>query len=84
MLIDSEPFRLVAARLRFEHRTYRTALTGIEPQGVFRRLMDRNLHSVYLPSEGVVMTTKLAEILGVKPGDTITVEVSFRTSVCSW
>ncbi|MGK7949055.1 MAG: ABC transporter permease [Xenococcaceae cyanobacterium] len=74
-VIDSEPFRLVPARLRFEHRTYRTALTGIEPQGEFRRLMDRNLHSVYLPSDGVVMTTKLAEILGVQPGDIITVEV---------
>ncbi len=74
-VIDFEPFRLVAARLRFEHRTYRTALTGIEPQGDFRRLMDRNLHSVYLPSDGVVMTTKLAEILNVKPGDIINVEV---------
>ena len=74
-VIDSEPFRLVSARLRFEHRTYRTALTGIQPQGELRRLMDKNLHSVYLPSDGVVMTTKLAEILGVKPGDILTVEV---------
>ena len=74
-VIDSEPFRLVPARLRFEHRTYRAALTGIEPQGELRRLMDKNLDSVYLPSDGVVMTTKLAEILGVKPGDVLTVEV---------
>ncbi|MGB5632047.1 MAG: FtsX-like permease family protein [Waterburya sp.] len=74
-VVDSEPFRLVPARLRFEHRTYRIALTGIEPQGKFRRLIDKNLNSVYLPSNGVVMTTKLAEILGVKPGDTLTVEV---------
>ena len=74
-VIDSEAFRLVPARLRFEHRTYRTALTGIEPQGEFRRLIDKNLHSVYLPSDGVIMTTKLAEILGVKPGDVLRVEV---------
>lgn len=74
-VIDSESFRMVPARLRFEHHTYRTALTGIEPQGQFRRLMDKNLHSVSLPSDGVVMTTKLAEILEVKPGDNITVEV---------
>ena len=74
-VIDSEPFRLVPARLRFEHHTYRTALIGIEPQGQLRRLMDKNLHSVYLPSNGVVMTTKLAEILGVQPGDILTVEV---------
>ena len=74
-VISSEPFRLVPARLRFEHRIYRTALTGIEPQGEFRRLMDKNLSTVYLPSNGLVLTTKLAEILGVQPGDLITVEV---------
>jgi putative ABC transport system permease protein len=74
-VIDSEPFRLVPVRLRFEHRTYRTALTGIEPQGELRRLINKNLYSVYLPSNGVVLTTKLAEILRVKPGDILTVEV---------
>ncbi|MDJ0651321.1 MAG: FtsX-like permease family protein [Xenococcaceae cyanobacterium MO_188.B19] len=74
-VIHSEPFRFVSARLRFEHRTYRTALTGIQPQGEFRRLMNKNAELVYLPSDGVVLTTKLAEILHVKPGDTLTVEV---------
>lgn len=74
-VIHSEPFRLVPARLRFEHRTYRTALTGINPQGEFRRLMDKNSALVNLPSNGVVLTTKLAEILHVKPGDTLTAEV---------
>jgi putative ABC transport system permease protein len=74
-VINSEPFRLVSTRLRFEHRTYRTALTGINPQGEFRRLMNKNSDLVYLPSDGVVLTTKLAEILHVKPGDILTVEV---------
>lgn len=74
-VIDSEAFRLVSARLRFQHRSYRTALTGLEPQGEFRRLMDQNLHSVLLPRDGLVLTTKLAEILAVKPGDLLTVEV---------
>ncbi|MBF2021447.1 MAG: FtsX-like permease family protein [Hydrococcus sp. C42_A2020_068] len=74
-VIRSEPFRLVPVRLRFEHRTYRTALTGIDPRGEFRSLIDKNLYSVYLPADGVVLTAKLAEILGVTPGDTLTVEV---------
>ena len=74
-VIKSEPFRLVPARLRFEHRTYRTALTGINPQGELRRLMNKNSDRVYLPSNGVVLTTKLAEILHVEPGDTLTVEI---------
>ncbi|MEM6614432.1 MAG: FtsX-like permease family protein, partial [Cyanobacteria bacterium P01_C01_bin.72] len=74
-VIYAEPFRLVSARLRFEHHTYRTALTGIPPQGKLRRLMDKNLSTVNLPSDGIVMTTKLAEILNVRSGDRLTVEV---------
>jgi putative ABC transport system permease protein len=74
-VIESEPFRLVPVKLRFGHHTYRTALTGIEPEGELRRLMDKNLDSVSLPRDGVVMTTKLAEILAVQPGDIVTVEV---------
>ena len=74
-VINSEVFRFVPVRLHFQHRSYRTALTGIEPQGELRRLKDKNLYSVHLPSNGVVITTKLAEILAVKPGDILTVEV---------
>ena len=74
-VIQAEPFRIVPARLRYGHHTYRAPLTGIQPRGELRRLMDKNFNSVYLPTDGVVMTTKLAEILGVKPGDTLTVEV---------
>ncbi len=74
-VIRAEPFRIVPARLRFEHRTYRSALTGIEPSGELRGLIDRHLYAVNLPADGVVLSTKLAEILGVTPGDSLTVEV---------
>ncbi|NEO38426.1 MAG: ABC transporter permease [Moorea sp. SIOASIH] len=74
-VIRSEPFRIVPVRLRFDHHTYRSALTGIDPAGEFRRLLDKNSYTVHLQPDGVVMTTKLAEILGVTPGNTLTVEV---------
>ncbi len=74
-VIRAEPFRLVPARLRFEHRMHQSALTGIDPTGEFRRLVDRKLYSVNLPPDGVVLTTKLAEILGITPGEVLTVEV---------
>ncbi|MFB2769461.1 ABC transporter permease [Pelatocladus sp. BLCC-F211] len=74
-VLRAEPFRTVPARLRFEHRTYRIGLTGLEVGGELRRLVNRNLHAVNLPENGVMLTTKLAEILGVKPGDVLTVEV---------
>lgn len=74
-VIYAEPFRNVAARLRFEHRTYRSALTGLTSQAELRRLVNRDLHDVKLPSNGVVLTTQLAKTLGVNLGDLLTVEV---------
>jgi putative ABC transport system permease protein len=70
-----EPFRSVPARLRFEHRSYRTSIQGLPAGGTLHRLLDRNLRDVELPAEGLLMTDHLAKILGVRPGDTLTVEV---------
>ncbi len=74
-VLRSEPFRAVPARLRFEQRTRRTALVGLEPDTRLHRLIDRNLRPLDVPPDGVLLTTKLAEILGVSPGETLTVEV---------
>lgn len=70
-----EGFRAVPARLRFEHRSYRTAVQGIEPGGSLNRLLDTGLAVIELPSEGVVLTDYLAELLGIGIGDTLTIEV---------
>jgi putative ABC transport system permease protein len=72
---NAEPTRAVAARLRFQHRTYRTALQGMRADGVLRRLMDREMKVVDLPQDGVVLTDYLANVLGAKPGDLLTVEL---------
>ncbi|ABW32645.1 ABC transporter permease [Acaryochloris marina] len=74
-VMQAEPFRAVPARLRFQHQTHLSGLTGLEPQGELRRLLDQDFYPVPLPDQGVVLTTKLAEILGVTPGDPLTVEV---------
>lgn len=71
-----EGYRKVAAILRFQQYSYRTALYGIEPEGVLHRALDSQLKPVQLPPDGVVLTDHLArEILRVKPGDMLTVEV---------
>jgi len=70
-----EGFRSVPARLRFEHRFYRTAVQGIEPDGDLMRLLDADLKRVKLPSDGVIMTDYLADILKIGPGDMLTIEV---------
>jgi len=70
-----EGFRTVPANLRFQHRSYRTAVNGIEPQGSLMRLLDTELKPIDLPPEGVVLTDFLAEMLHIQPGDILTIEV---------
>jgi putative ABC transport system permease protein len=70
-----EPFRAVPARLRFEHRSYRTAIQGLQPGGRLKRLLNRKLETITLPQSGLVLTDYLGGILGVTPGDTLRVEV---------
>lgn len=71
----AETFRAVPVRLRFEHRSKRLSILGIAPDSELRRLLDRELKTVDLPPDGMVLSTKLAEVLGVKPGNLVTVEV---------
>lgn len=74
-VMRAEPFREVPARLRHGNRFRRIAILGLEPDGTLRRAVDRQLHAIELPPDGLVLTAKLAEILGAKPGDFLTVEV---------
>jgi putative ABC transport system permease protein len=70
-----EPFRSVPATLRFGPRSYRTSIMGIQNGGDLYRLLDTQFNQVELPPRGVVLTDYLADILGISPGDTLTVEV---------
>ena len=74
-VLRSEPFRAVPARLRFAHRSRRVELTGLSAHSDLRRLIDIKLRPVELPAEGLVISAKLAELLGAKPGDFVTVEI---------
>lgn len=70
-----EVFRHVPVRLRHGYRTHRVGIRGMEPEGDIQRLLDTSLRPVPLPTEGIVLTDFLASMLGVKPGDKVTVEV---------
>ncbi|MBL1178392.1 ABC transporter permease [Pantanalinema sp. GBBB05] len=74
-VLYAEPFRVVAARLRFEHRSHKIGIMGIKPDTELRQLVDRHLKPVNLPLDGLLLSSKLADILGVQPGDRLTVEV---------
>ena len=74
-VIRAEPFRVVPARLRFQQRTHLGGITGLPPDARLRRLLDQDLNPVPLPRQGVLLTDKLADVLGVQLGDMLTVEV---------
>lgn len=71
----AEPFRVVPVRLRFEHHNHRTLILGLDAAHQLRRVLDTDLREVPVPEDGILLTAKLAEILGVKPGQSVTVEV---------
>jgi putative ABC transport system permease protein len=70
-----EGFRSVPARLRFGHRSYRTSIQGIEPGSSLSTPLDSNLKPIRLREEGIVLNDYLGAILGIRPGDMLTVEV---------
>jgi putative ABC transport system permease protein len=71
----AEAYRSVPVRLRAGHRSRRIAVLGLPPAGELHPLLDRKLAPVSLPSEGLILTRKLAEILRVGPGDTVFLDV---------
>ena len=70
-----EPARAVSAKVRAGHRERREALQGVPSIQQLARVYDASGRAVELPKEGLVMSTMLAEILEVKAGDLVTVEV---------
>jgi len=70
-----EPFRVVPVRIRYGHRERRLAIQGVERYGELHRIVDDKF-MVHKPGpDGLLMTRKLGDILGVRPGDTVTIEV---------
>jgi putative ABC transport system permease protein len=70
-----EPVRTVPVRLRFGHRSRQLAITGQVASPDLSRVVDISGRVVTLPPEGLVVSKVLGDILGVKPGDRVSVEV---------
>jgi len=70
-----EGFRQVPARIRFGHAHRDVGLAGHPPDLALRRIMDLEGTFHRPPEHGLAITTKLAEILGVRVGDEVDVEV---------
>jgi putative ABC transport system permease protein len=72
---NAEAFRTVPAKFRFGHRSYKTAIKGIEEESRMHLLLDENREIVDVPPSGIVLADYLGKILGIKAGDMLTVEI---------
>ena len=70
-----EPYRATPVRIRAGHRSRPIVITGLEPGSELRRIIGRDGQRYLLPASGLVLTSALGEILGVKGGDTVTLEI---------
>lgn len=70
-----EPRRFVAARIRARHKTRRVGIVGLPPDATLMKLKTRTGESVALPPEGLIISQKLAEVLGIRAGESLRVEV---------
>jgi putative ABC transport system permease protein len=66
-----EVTRAIPVRLEAGHRTYRTAITGVYDDGALFRILDADLNRAQPAPGGLLLTGRLAERLGVKPGDNL-------------
>jgi putative ABC transport system permease protein len=67
--------RIVPVRLRAGHRTYLTSVIGLPFGSALRRPHDAALRPIDVAPDGITLTRRLSQRLGVNPGDTIAVEV---------
>jgi putative ABC transport system permease protein len=74
-VIRAEPVRVMPARLRFGHRQRKLSVTGISRDADLNRLLDENERPIQLPEDGLLMSEKLAEILGARLGDLVRLEM---------
>jgi putative ABC transport system permease protein len=73
--MDIEPMRTVPVRLRSGNRTRTLAITGLPERPTLNRVVTRAGEALALPSEGLVMSKTLGEILDIVPGQAVQVAV---------
>ncbi len=75
-VMQAEPYRAVRATLRHGTIRRREAIVGLPPAASLSRLVDTRLQPVQIPGQGLVLSDKLAELLQVRVGDLVHVEVT--------
>ncbi|MEI8089119.1 MAG: ABC transporter permease [Opitutaceae bacterium] len=72
-VILAEPVCGAAVELRAGNQFRRLSITGLPAQAELYRVLDSKGRQITLPPEGIVLSRKLGEVLGVKIGETLVV-----------
>jgi putative ABC transport system permease protein len=74
-VLTAEGLRAVPIRVYHDHRMRDSVLMGLPTDATLRRLVARGGHEVPVPADGLLVTTALGRILGIKIGDRLDVQV---------
>jgi putative ABC transport system permease protein len=73
-VLSMEPARTAAVRIHFQGRSRQIAMRSLLPGGRHSRAVDARGHEISPPDNGVILSAKLAQVLGAKIGDTVIIE----------
>jgi putative ABC transport system permease protein len=73
-VVAAEPFRGAAARIRHGNRSRQLGISGTPADTQHSRVVDAKYREIILPPEGLVVSTKLAEVLDAKVGEDLIIE----------
>ena len=74
-VLRAEPYRAVPVRMRNGHLERRLSIFGKPSDMELSRVLDLEFQPVTLPSSGLVISERLAEVLQLRRGDTVDVEI---------
>jgi putative ABC transport system permease protein len=74
-VVTVEPFRGTFARIGFGHQRRQLGIQGIPADGLHNRILDDHDQLIQVPPDGLVVSVKLAEVLGARVGDELRVEI---------
>jgi len=74
-VIRAEPFRAAAVEFRSGNRSRLINVIGLPVDATLDRVLDSRGHQIVLPPRGLVLSAKLGEVLGLKPGDGVVMRV---------
>lgn len=77
-VMRAEPFRSTPVVLRNGHRERRLAIAGVPKDAVLSRILDLDLNPVPPPEAGLLISERVAELLRLKPGDAVEIELLER------